>query len=129
MHRVIAEAIDTGHTFKSSVDLTNVRLDWGELVITLTCGGDRKVAMARFSEIMGFRLLDEGDLLEFWPACARDNGWLYRIKEHGWSDLEASRPGFLLEQGLGLVEYFISSENNCISILSSAVPKVEIFSI
>lgn len=129
MQHVIAEVVETGYTFQSPVDITNVRFEWGELAVTLMSGGDRKVAIAKFGEVIGFRLLDEGDLLEFWPMCAQANGWLFQIKANGWFDLEASRPGFLREPGLGVSEYFIASENGCVSVLSDEAPKVEIYTI
>lgn len=129
MQLIDAEAVETICTFQSSVDIINVRLEWGELVVTLMSGGERKVATVRFSEVAGFRLLDEGNLLEFWPACAAVNGWLFLIKKNGWFDLESSRPGFLLEKGLGLSEYFIASQNSCLSVLSGEEPTVETYSI
>jgi hypothetical protein len=129
MKSVNAAAVETVSNFQSPVDITHMRLEWGELVVTLTSGGDKKVAIVRFSEVTGLRLLDEGDLLEFWPACSSANGWLYRINENGWFDLEASRPGFMREKGLGLSEYFIASQNSCISVLSSDIPSVEVYSI
>lgn len=129
MQRVIAEAVETGYTFQSPVDVTQVRLEWGELVVTLLSGGDRKVAIARFGEVAGFRMLDEGDLLEFWPVCAQANGWLFQIHANGWFDLEASRPGFIRERGLGLAEYFIAGQHSCVSVLSNAAPMIETYPI
>lgn len=129
MNRVNAEAIETACRFQSPADITHVRFEWGELVVTLMSSGDKRVAVARFGEVAGIRLLDEGDLLEFWPVCSSANGWLFRITENGWFDLEATRPGFLREKGLGLSEYFIASQNSCISVLSSEAPSVEIYSI
>lgn len=84
---------------------------------------------AKFDNIKGFRLLDEGDLLEFWPTCAMSKGWLFLIKKNGWFDLESSRSGFLTEKNPGIFEYFISGENNCLSILSGDKPKIEVYSI
>ncbi|WP_148715529.1 hypothetical protein [Chitinolyticbacter meiyuanensis] len=129
MKYVDAEAVETAYKFQSPVDITHIRLEWGELVVTLTSSGDKKVAIARFGDIAGLRLLDEGDLLEFWPACASGNGWLFRVDKNGWFDLEASRPGFMRERGLGLLEYFIASQNSCINVLSCEAPSVEIYSI
>jgi len=129
MQLIDAQAVETICTFQSSVDITHVRLEWGELVVTLISGGDRKVATVRFSEVAGFRLLDEGDLLEFWPACASANGWLFLINKNGWFDLESSRSGFMREKSLSLFEYFIASQNSCLSVLSSEAPKVETYSI
>lgn len=129
MKRVKASAIQVAHTFQQSVNVAQVRFEWGELVVSLLSAGDRKAATVRFSEASGFRLLDEGDLLEFWPACAKDNGWLFVVHENGWFDLELSRSGFLRDKSLGEAEYFIASENHCVSILSSAPPDVIVYSV
>jgi hypothetical protein len=129
MQLIDAEAVETICTFQSSVDITHVRFELGELVVTLISGGDRKVATVRFSDVAGFRLLDEGDLLEFWPACAEAKGWLFLVNKNGWFDLESSRPGFLREKSQGISEYFIASQNSCISVLSSEAPGVETYSI
>lgn len=44
-----------------------------------------------FEVASGFRVLDEGDLLEFWAAEVRVPGWLWRVTGGGWLDLE--QPG------------------------------------
>jgi len=129
MQRVIADPVDTGFIFQSRVYVTHVHFEPDELVVTLTSRGDKKVATARFKEVIGFRLLDEGNLLEFWPVCSQDNGWLFRIKENGWFDLETSRSGFLLDKRVDVSEYFISSQNDCVSILAGEPPKIEIIPI
>ncbi len=129
MQSVDVVVVETKCTFQSSVDVTNVRLEWGELVVTLTSGGDRKAATVRFSEVVGFSLLDEGDLLEFWPVCSARNGWLFLVSKNGWFDLESSRSGFTREKNLNLSEYFIASQNSCLSVLSGVAPAVESYSI
>ncbi len=129
MNRVIAEKVDVPIIFKSAIDITHFRFEWGELAVTLTSSGDGCVAVVTFIDILGFRLLDEGNLLEYWPECSSENGWLFRILKNGWFDLEQSRSGFLLEKGKGISEYFIASQNNCLSVLSSEIPMVEIYSI
>ncbi|WP_287027969.1 hypothetical protein [Herbaspirillum sp.] len=129
MKPVNAVPVPNQCTFRSSVDITQVRFEWGELAVTLTSGGDRKVVIAKFDEVVGFRVLEEGDLLEFWPVCSSDNGWLFQVLENGWFDLEAIRSGFLREKGLGISEYFIASQNSCISVLSGGVPSIEFLSI
>ncbi|WP_139798645.1 hypothetical protein [Andreprevotia lacus] len=112
--------------FQSPADISHVRLEWGELLVTLISGGDRKVVIAKFKDVAGFRVLDEGNLLEFWPTCSAHNGWLFQIFEHGWLDLESSRAGFLLDKKTGVSEFFIASQNSCINILSSREPSIEI---
>jgi hypothetical protein len=125
MQLVDAAVIENIYKFQSSVDITSVHFECSELVVKLISGGDRTAVTVRFSEVAGFRLLDEGNLLEFWPACAAVKGWLFLIRKNGWFDLESSRPGFLLEKGLGLSEYFIASQNSCLSVLSGRAPTVE----
>jgi hypothetical protein len=129
MKRVNAIPMPNQYAFRSPVDITQVRFELGELAVTLTSGGDRKAVIAKFDEVVGFRMLDEGDLLEFWPVCSGDNGWLFQVLENGWFDLEAIRPGFLREKGLGISEYFVASQNSCISVLSGGMPAVEVMSI
>jgi hypothetical protein len=125
MLRVCVEAIDTGHLFRSRAYLSDVRYDTEKLIVTVTSQDDGTAAAVTFAEVIGFRVLDEGDLLEFWPACAADNGWLFIICQGGWFDQEIGRPGFLHEKTLGLTEYFIASQNDCISVLAGAAPQVE----
>lgn len=129
MLSVDAEAIETVCKFQSAVNISDVRFEWGRLSITLISGEDKKVAMVRFPWVVGFRLLDEGDLLEFWPPCSAENGWLFLIKKNGWFDLEISRRGFTREKDQGVSEYFVASQNSCLSILSGDLPEVEVFNI
>jgi hypothetical protein len=117
--------MDTGHLFRSRACLSDVRFDTEKLVVTVTCSADGTAASATISEVVGFRVLDEADLLEFRPACGANNGWLFRVSENGWFDQEIARPGFLCENALGLAEYFIASQNDCISVLAGATSKVE----
>lgn len=129
MLSVDAEAIETVCKFQSAVNISDVRFEWGRLSITLISGEDKKVAIVRFPWVVGFRLLDEGDLLEFWPPCSAENGWLFLIKKNGWFDLEISRRGFTREKDQGVSEYFVASQNSCLSILSGDLPEVEVFNI
>jgi hypothetical protein len=129
MQKVIATALQVEYVFHSHVDLTHIGFEWGGLVVTLTSGGDKKVVTVKFDDVVGFRLLDEGDLLEFWPSCAKEKGWLFLIQEHGWFDLEKTRAGFLRETGHSIYEYFIASQNGCLSILSSGIPDINFYSI
>jgi hypothetical protein len=85
--------------------------------------------MAKFDEVVGFRALDERDLLEFWSVCSGDKDWLFQVLEDGWFDFETIRSGFLREKGLGISEYFVTSQNSCISVLSGGMPAGEVMSI
>lgn len=129
MNQVVAKAIDTGINFKSDIDILELKYEPESLHVSLVTGSDRKTARLVFREVAGFRVLDEGDLLEFWPACSLDNGWVFEIMSGGWFDLELTRSGFLKEKGIGLNEYLVVTQNRCVSVLSDAEPNVEISSI
>lgn len=125
MQNIDVEAVKTNCKFQSSVEVVSIFFDSDVLVVTVISNVEKKIAKVKFIEVLGFRLLDEGNLLEFWPACASENGWLFLVKNNGWLELESSRPGFLLEKGTGLFEYFIAGRNSCLSVFSSEAPSVE----
>ena len=77
-----------------------------------------------FVRPVGFRFLDEGDLLEFWPDCSLNNGWLYEIRSGGWLEQESARAGFLAKHNDGLREYLVVSQNGCLSVLATGPPAV-----
>jgi hypothetical protein len=126
MSRVFVEVVDSGHLFRSRAFVSDVHYDTAKLAVTVTSPDERTSFVATFTEVVGFRVLDEGDLLEFWPACAAVNGWLFRVRDGGWLDQEIVRPGFLHEKVPGLDEYFIASQNDCISVLAGQAPRVAI---
>lgn len=126
MLKVCAEPVGTGHRFHATVYLSDVRYDTDKLAVTLTCPYERLGAMVTFTEVAGFRLLDEGNLLEFWPACAADRGWLFQISENGWFAQESIRSGFLAGGALNLVEYLVVSTNDCLSVMTGATPTIDI---
>lgn len=123
------EPIENIYKFQSRVNILNVQAKLYELTVTLASGGDKTIAEVRFRGVLGFRLLDEGNLLEFWPTCSADNGWLFLIKKNGWFDLESTRSGFLLTREYGLSEYFVASMNSCLNVLAEEPPIVEVFPI
>ncbi len=125
MPPISVEAISTGYSFRSPVFVSAVRYDTDVLMVELKSPGDGVAVSIGFNEVIGFRVLDEGDLLEFWPHCSAANGWLFRIEQGGWFDQEMARPGFLHEKVPGLREYFLVGQNDCISVLTGAVPRVE----
>ena len=74
---------------------------------------------------VGYRVLDEGDLLEFWETCTLNHGWLYKILEGGWRDLESTREGFLSGLQAEAAEWFLVTQNTCVSIISYEIPVVK----
>ena len=106
-----------------SIEVINIEFDVEELEVTVLIDG-YKLDIS-FDSPAGFRVLDEGDLLEFWPDCSSPNGWLYEISEGGWFDQERSRKGFVSTANNPEVrEYFIVGTNYCVSVLAMAAPCV-----
>lgn len=115
---MIALPLKTEVIFSHGPVVSQVHYEWGKLCITLVSGLDRKVCKISFSGVLGFRVLDEGDLLEFWPECSGKNGWIFKIISGGWFDQESRRSGFIHAHTFSGIEYFVATGNECISVLS-----------
>lgn len=77
-----------------------------------------------FEGVSGFRVLDEGDLLEFWAQDVSKPGWLWLVRSGGWRDLESTRSGFIRRDVPSLREYMVLGVNDCVNVLSGCTPKV-----
>ena len=104
-------------------EIVNIECNIEKLVVTVEFDGSKLDIYV--DDPAGFRVLDEGDLLEFWPSCSSNNGWLYEIKSGGWLDQESKRSGFLLSNNEGIKEYFITGINFCINVLALEPPRIE----
>ena len=71
------------------------RLDYDLWTLRLTLYfGDAPPAYLTFKDLSGFRVLREGDLLEYWGP-GRPAGWLWEVQSGGWRDSESYRSGFI----------------------------------
>ncbi|WP_133406908.1 hypothetical protein [Parashewanella tropica] len=77
-----------------------------------------------FDCIYGFRVLDEGDLGEFWSECNLTVGWCFEVTEGGWTSLENSRPHFITGKLYNPREFLIIGLNECVSILTHEPPSI-----
>ena len=77
-----------------------------------------------FKNIVGFRVLDEGNLLEFWNPDTRASGWLWEVEKGGWLDLEKLRHGFVegYHENEYRKEFLVLGQNNCLSIITNSAP-------
>lgn len=84
-----------------------------------------ETVLVDFERITAFRVMDEGDILEFWPACSTPRGWIFEIHEGGWLAQERARigGGVGLHFG-GLREFLVTGDNDCVSVLSIDPPAV-----
>ena len=105
-----------------SSEIVNLEFDIDTLTIVVLSDGYK--LDVTFDSPSGFRVLDEGDLLEFWPTCSLPNGWLFEIKSQGWLEQESKRSGFLSAQNSEIKEYFVVGTNYCVNILGWEDPEI-----
>ena len=104
--------------------IVNINYDQWRLTITLKFLKKVNPVYVTFDNIIGFRVLDEGDLLEFWDNDLRLNSWFWNVEKGGWTDLEKSRSGFVSGSHNNSTEYLIIGINDCISIIANDKPKI-----
>jgi len=99
------------------------RLDYDTLNLRLTLKfADSPPAHLTFKDLSGFRVLREGDLIEYWGG-ARPDGWLWVVQSGGWRATEAQRSGFVSGDMQGIREFLVVGQVDCVSVLSSSVPE------
>jgi len=113
-----AEAID------GIPEVTNLNYDLELLRITLGFQGVRSPIYLTFGGVRGFRMLDEGDLLELWNPDTRAESWLWQVEKGGWFDLESIRNGFVSGATGGYNEFLILGVNECVSVISHDEPTI-----
>ena len=96
--------------------------DLDVLKIVVVAESNKRIEVI-FHQPLGFRCLDEGDLLEFWENPEITNNWLVQIYDSGWLAQESKRAGFL-SNDIDVKEFLIKGQNECINILDTESPKV-----
>ncbi len=122
----------TASTFEESKiyvgvpEVTHISYDLWILRITLNFEDIDNPVYVLFEGVCGFRVLDERDLLELWGKDNRADGWFWQIDSGGWFDLEKFRQGFVSGLSDDYTEYLILGINDCVSIIASDVPTIEL---
>ena len=106
-------------------EITDINYDLTLLRVTLEFENAEHPVYINFDEVRGFRVLDEGDLLEFWDPEARAEGWLWRVSEGGWFDLENYREGFISGVTGDCHEFLIVGVKACVSVLAGGEPRID----
>jgi len=97
-----------------------LRVEIGEL------GGPRKIDVL-FPHAEAFRVMDERDLGEYWPACSTPNGWIFEVTDGGWLKQELERPNSLVARiHHGIREFLIAGVDDCVSVLSLNKPEMRV---
>lgn len=105
-------------------EITRLDYDLHNLVVHIEPAYAAEPIIVTFDSSLGFRALDEGNLLEFWDHFNLKDGWLFQISAGGWYDLESKRNGFVSQHHPDVREYLIIGVNQCVSVLSVEPPIV-----
>jgi hypothetical protein len=95
--------------------------DASDLLVGLVLSDGSEASLV-FSSPVGFRVLDERDLLEFWNDFSEPNGWLWEVLGGGWLELESAREGFLDRDLLPELREFLVVGDMCVSVICARPP-------
>ena len=109
---------------KGNPEILHINYDLWRLIITLRLNEQKEPVYVTFENVIGFRVLDEGDLLEFWNNEKRTTGWIWEIEQGGWFELEKSRNGFVSGYSKNTVEYLVVGINECVSVIGKSMPVI-----
>ena len=123
MEEIQVETYKQALKYEGLPDVFRVEYD-GKLRILLSFGSSDNPVHVVFDSVRGYRVLDEGDLLEFWEPDSRAEGWLWRVIKGGWLDLESTRTGFVSGYSNDFEEYLVLGQNECVSVISSSPPVI-----
>ena len=122
MPKPIVQSIPVGST--GMPEVVGIHFDLWLLRVVLSFPEVKAPTYVDFDVVSGFRVLDEGDLLEFWAPDVRAPGWLWRVTGGGWLDLECTRSGFLRRDVPEMKEYLVAGVNDCVSVFAGVEPNV-----
>jgi hypothetical protein len=107
----------------SQAAVRSVGFDGTDLLIEIQ-GQGSSFARLVFRDVIGFRVLDERDLCEFWPEYSEPKGWLWEVHSGGWMDLERHRPLFNSPEFIAAIREYLVVDNKCVSILCTQPPEI-----
>lgn len=127
MKKVAAHSLEPEFAFVRGTEITRIEyLPLDGLKIHVADVYGESGCIVTFDFTMGFRVLDERDLMEYWPICSTPMGWLFNIQEGGWLDQDRPRPGScMLDMFPDAKEYLIAGINECVSVFSTENPKLQ----
>lgn len=124
MNKVVARPVSAGSVLDPRSEVVLVQSSFEGLTVRLRGAHERAFSVV-FEDVWGYRVLDERDLGEYWPACSSPNGALFEVESGGWLSQEKSRPSFLSAAVIpNLKEFFVAGIDECVSVLCTAEPAV-----
>ena len=104
--------------------IESVNYDLDYLKVVVVADSNLRIEVC-FHQPIGFRCLDEGDLLEFWANNKITSNWFLQIHGSGWLAQESHREGFL-SKDTELNEYLVKGSNDCLNVLSTDKPLISL---
>jgi|SaaInlStandDraft_1057018.scaffolds.fasta_scaffold173717_1 hypothetical protein len=82
------------------------------------------ISQVLFRTPIGFRALDEGEMLNFpWDKLNVANQYVFHVSDGGWLDIEISHGNIVMDSDI-LEEYLIKTDNECVSVISHFPPEL-----
>jgi hypothetical protein len=103
--------------------LSRINYEDGVLSVCVVSSPEAGITTIMFENVVGFRVLDEGDMLEFWPSCSCA-ALVWQIHEGGWFSFERHRSELFGEIHKNTSEFLVASSEKCVNIISYALPRV-----
>lgn len=76
-----------------------------------------------FDSPLAVRIMDEGQVCEFWNTYSTPHGWLWRVLEGGWIALEAQRSKFWATANPRAVAEFLVVDDQCVFVITTTPPR------
>lgn len=122
--KVVKSVVSVDRSSAGTPEIIYIHYDLWVLRITLTFADAKNPTYVLFEAVEGFRVLDEGQLLEFWQPEVQDS-WLFSIESGGWLSHEQTRLGApLLSAPTELKEYLVAGVNDCVSVIAYEKPSI-----
>jgi len=122
----ITEELNSSKKYNGIPQLVDLDYDLWTLKIKLVFPDIQNPIYLTFKNVEGFRVLDEGNLMEFWNSETRSDGWLWKVKKGGWHDQEKERDGFFTGKAhlADFDEYMVVGIGKCLSLIGGIEPTI-----
>ncbi|MES2353111.1 MAG: hypothetical protein V4568_01715 [Pseudomonadota bacterium] len=125
MAKVSARPLNSKVSFPRGSEVNGLEYGLGRLSIRVQGAENATALVVEFIDTIGFRVLDERDLLEYWPECSTPNGGLFEVTGGGWLSQEANREGSLISaMNPEAKECLVAGGNDCVSVICRNEPAV-----
>lgn len=110
------------------VELLNIHYDMGSitgdstLTLQLESSTEGKFQIV-FDSPEAVRVIDEGQICEFWNKYSTPNGWLWQVLEGGWIDLELQRSTFWGAEPPSPPLEFLIVGDQCVFVMAQMPPR------